>query len=148
MKKFVQTIACFTVAQALSLNRMESGEFDAPCERATAYLWEQINEGIERSGTRLNGKLNQFYDAILDLQNGFGNQERIDIGGGNKDFLQWGIYYQYNGQCVFEDDRSASGALVELFKERLNTREKLVEAIDELYLYRVEHGLDDEPKPF
>ena len=147
MKNFVQTIACFTVAQALPLNTIENGGFDALCEKAESHLWEQINEGIERSGTRLNGKLNQLYDTILDLQNGFGDQARIDIGNGNGDFLTWGIYYQYDGQCAIEDGRFFD-APMESFADILDTREKLIEAIDELYLYRVEQGLDDAPIPF
>ena len=39
-------------------------------------------------------------------------------------------------------------APIEPFADILDTREKLMEAIDELYLYRVEQGLDDGPIPF
>ena len=83
MKKFVQSIACFTATQALFLNKPETGGFDEICEYEEIDLWKQIDARKVRLGKRLNRKLNQLYDTILEQQSGSGDQERIDIGNGN-----------------------------------------------------------------
>ena len=105
-----------------------------------------VSQGIKVQANykRLNRKLNQLYDTILERQNGSGDQERIALGDGNEDFLTWAIYYRYDGQCVVEDERYVETPYEfrETLAESINTRKKLIEAVDQLYIYRVDQGLD------
>ena len=89
--------------------------------------------------------LSDLYDNILDLQTGEKGQERLDIGH-NEAFLDWAIYYNYEGTCVVEDDRQTSKQLENAFARILDERKELEKAIDYLFDYRVYLGLDHQYK--
>ena len=73
--------------------------------------------------------LSDLYDDILDLQTGEKGQERLDIGDGNEAFLDWAMYYNYEGTCVTEDDRSPTEQLDVAFARVLDERRELEKAI-------------------
>ena len=90
--------------------------------------------------------MSDLYDDILDLQTGEKGQERLDIGDGNEAFLDWAIYYNYEGTCVTEDGRSPTEQLDAAFARVLDERRELEKAIDYLFVYRVDLGLDKQHK--
>ena len=130
-------MVCLTAAQALNTSILASADSSEFCKGEKRMIKQQIKDLKDEENKLPKQRLNELYNDILQLQTGEQDEERIDIGKSNNDFLSWAIYFDHDGHCIIEDERTV-GSLEKPFAKELNNRKRLRKALDRLFSYRVD----------